>query len=87
MENMEKKDFLDKISQNSKCVKWLRTVGMEERIKKELEGDLERRRRSYDKIWNVGQKKIKMEKFNEDGYLEDLEKNRQIWKDFSVSGC
>ena len=57
---MEKKEIVEKISSNSKLVNWLlETVEMKDNIKKELKEDLKRKRRSYDKMFDIGGKKIK----------------------------
>ena len=60
MQNMEKKEILEKISVNCQCVNWLEKVGMKDSIKKEIEGDLKRKRRNYDKMINFAQKKRKL---------------------------
>ena len=83
MQNMEeKKEIFEKISRNSRDLNWLENVGMKDSIKEEMKKDLKKKRRSYDKIMNLGKKERKNEVICEE---VDLEKKKDIWKAFCVS--
>ena len=74
---MEKKEILEKISVNCKLVKWLEKVEMKAIIKKEIEYDLKRKGKSYDKMMNIGEKRMKAEEYLD---AENLERNRKFGK-------
>ena len=67
---MEKKEILEKISVNCKLVKWLEKVEMKVSIKKEIEYDLKRKGKSYDKMMNIGEKRMKVEEYLDAENLE-----------------
>ena len=80
--NMEKKEIVEKISSKCKILDWLERVEMEKWVKKEMKEELKRKRRSYDKVLGFTEKK---KKFGDCLEECNLEKNRVLWKEFSVS--
>ena len=57
--NMEKKEIVEKISSKCKILDWLETVEMDKWVKKEMKEELKRKRRSYDKVLGLTEKKKK----------------------------
>ena len=79
---MEKKEIVRKISLKCQSLDLLERIGLEERVKKELEDDLKRKRQNYDRLLGRMEKKRKLD--HEDGDL-NFEENREKWREFSVS--